>query len=202
MTDVRKVITSLVPRSQTNQTAGAPRNQHKTPESDKTVNYNSNGFLELSNPIVYCPRNIVTVPDLATARTYSYESILQGGYLDGAINPVHPSVISPYRSFLIFGGGAPATWTFPDLLEIISYMRGAFPNMLISGLSWTFTIVNDTANALTLTVPAPATTGSISRLGFSGGGLSHIVAARTATRLTIDIGSAEPANEGISYIAH
>lgn len=201
MTDVRKIHTSLLPRAQSNTAATAPRNQYKNPESDKVVNYNSNGFLEIDNGVVYCPRNIVVAPDEQTARTYSYESILRGAYLDTNVNPLHSSVITPYRSFLIFSGGANSAWTFPDLVVLLNYMRDAFPGMLIGGLSWTFTVVNSSASVLTLTVPPPATTGGVGRLGFNNGN-SHDLAANTAARITVVVTSTTPGSENVVYVAH
>lgn len=202
MTDVRKVLTTLVPRAQTNLAAVAPRNQYRTHESDKVVLYNSHGFLELDNPPVHCPMNVVSVNNEAEAKTYSYESVFTGPYLNQALNPIHSSVISPYRTFLIFSDPNNRAWTFPDLLVLIAYMRDAFPGMLIGGLSWTFTVVNNTAaNTLTLNFPAPATTGTVTVFGGSTAN-SHVIPAASAVKVTINILSTAVGSEYVSYIIH
>lgn len=195
---MRKVLTTLNPRSASSTLDGFPRNQFKTPESDKAVVYNSNGFLELDNPIIRCPCNQVVTADLEDTRTYSYESTLVGGYFNASVN-IDPRVLTPYRSFLVFDGIAPSTWTFPDPDVFLNYLRTAFPGLLIGGLSWDITIVNSSDDVLTVTCPPPGGTGLIQRYGFNNGN-SHDIPVRSSVTFTIILLNTTAGSENVNYI--
>lgn len=170
---MRKVLTTLVPEA-------VPGNKFKSPESDSAVYYNSNGLLELNKPLIRCPVNEIVCPDEDTAKRNSHEAILTGMYFVSNINPMHPSLISPYRYMLIRSATGPAAWTLPDNVSLISYMREAFPGILVSGISWSFRIMSLLG---TLTINAPANS-SVS--GFNST-FSHIISPGQSIELVIII---------------
>lgn len=200
MTDVRKVLTSLVPQSSGTANLATLRNQYKTPHSDHPVRHNSNGLLELDHSPIHCPHNFINSGTLDFYLAESFESSFNSGYLSGNIT-LHPAFLSPYRKFLFFADGSDRTWTLPDPDVFLNYLRNAFPDLLAGGVSWDMTIFNNSTLPTTLTVlaPPPSGTGTVGRFGFNNGN-SHNLTQYTSALLTLVVINSNSGSENVQYI--
>lgn len=198
MTSLRKAITTLVPLA-TDDSGFLIRNQFKTPESDKPVRYNSNGFVELSTPMLFCPNNFLSTTVEANYLQFSYTPNFNGGFFNTDVT-LHPAHISPFRRLIITTDGA-STLTLPDPDVLLAYLREAFTDLPIGGLSWEITFMNNStagAGDLTVTVPPPGS-GTAGRTGFNNGN-SHTIQEKTSALLTFVILNSTPGSENIRYI--
>lgn len=150
MTDIPKVITSLNDARANNSGNGVAgtgqRTYTKSPESDRPVMYNTNGFLETSSPPI---RGGFIVLDSITnqeeARSGArYASVLTGSFFHGA-NNLPASVVGPNVSQIIARNDTVSgfTLTWPSISEMSIYLREAFPGLYRPGLCWDTWIMAD-----------------------------------------------------------
>lgn len=182
MTDLPKVITTLV-ETRTNSSDGTStsRTWTKSPESDRPVMYNTNGFVETSLPHIrgaYFHVTNTTNEDGAR-RNAQFASCLSGSYFNSDVTFTSP-VVGPNVSHLIKGTtAAKVTWTWPDINFLTEYLREAFPGMYRPGLCWDIRVTNQQVGAdwdLDIQLPTSGGGVTVTNYGYNTGtdGLHNI----------------------------
>lgn len=172
MTDLSKVNTSLLPTVNNSEAVAASGNSARTytksPESDRPVMYNTNGFLETVLPPLR--GGFVTITDITTedeARKASQLACcLRGTYFHSDNLTLPPCLVGPNVTHLINEGPTGNyVWKWPNISVLCKYLREAFPGMYRPGLCWDIMVThNDRSTGnhqLQLEMPTPAFGGQV-----------------------------------------
>lgn len=175
MTDIPKVITTLTDK-RTNNTSvtSTSRTYTKSPESDRLVHYNTNGFIETSLPVIQGACNLVT--DVSTAadvrKAAPYATILIGNYFSTSQNPVEPAAIGPNIKVIVCPNTAVGlpNLTLPSITALATYLRTTFPGLYRPGLSWEIDFINNSGSVvIALGNQVPAVGQTLTVYGEAGG---------------------------------
>lgn len=206
MTDIPKVITTLTPvRLNSDDISTNSRTYSKSPESDRPIFLNTNGFVETHLPPIRGGFQLVTnCGTLDNVQRYSsLATALTGSYFTAAdLNPIDPSALGPQITILINNqAGAVRTWTFPTLTQMATYLRGAYPDLYRPGLYWEITFINhSTTNNLILSIPAAIAVNPQSyRIWGLAGTTTKTVGPNTSTTVGFLVEGTQPGSEKFSF---
>lgn len=164
MTDFRKVNTSILPtRTDDHSVSGTARNYAMSPESDRPVMYNTNGFLETSSPHVrgayMRASNVHSEDDLRKAAQYA--TSLGGDYFKTTKTIIPPAFGPNISHITVINANDDIALTLSTVTELCKYLREAYPGLYRPGLSWDFWVTNAYTNNLqrTLRIGPPTATG-------------------------------------------
>lgn len=207
MTDIPKVITTLVDK-RTNSVDGtnATRTYTKSPESDRPVFYNTNGFLETSLPNIRGAYFFINNTNSLSGakRNTGFATALQGDYFSStAAVTLDPCVVSPSVSHLINAASAAQdnTWTWPSITATANHLREKFPDLYRPGLCWDTYITNSPSLrtlALVFTnATAPQVRGLVGESGTPANG--YTLPSRASCLVRTLISDTTPGAERIDY---
>lgn len=203
MTDIPKVITTLVPvRTNSEDWTSNSRTYSKSPESDRPVFVNTNGFLETHLPCIRGGFQLVNNSNdvSGTLRNTSLMAALTGDYLNSADVTLDPSLIGPQITYLIcwqYIGNR--TWTFPTVTNLCKYLRTTYPDLYRPGLFWTINFVNNTeTRTLTLDIPDAVNPQSVRRWGMAGA-TTRTLPTNSSLKVSFLVEGTTPGSEKLSY---
>ena len=204
MTDVDRVLTTLKPRIASDTTvASANKNWFKSADSSRQFFLDTNGMPNTLFPPVHTGVVVSNVSNENDLTSAAASQIVSGSYFEGT-HTLPASFFSPYRILYWNFNDATAdvTLTFPDPPVIATWLRKFVPGFFRSGACWSFTFINHNAtHNVILSQPAAGTGRTPSRIGWNTN-QTHVIAPKTAARITIYVEDATNGNEYFYYLMH
>lgn len=143
---------------------GNPKQIYGPPDSNTPVHFKKSGLLS--------HRSAPILDSVSIARPQTGEVIRQRfdqqivddqGFFNENLNPMHPSILSPERTLIMFSINANRTWTLPTSESLILWLKSVYgEDNIYAGMSWEIRFHNFGTTALTFVQIAEPVGGNLS----------------------------------------